>query len=184
MKVLRKIAMVTLALLMVLSCVPAMAAETGTIVGDTTLMAPPMGQFSAVEYTLSDGTNTASDAVFEITSAPNGVSLDGNKVVLNGSRIKKGNIYLTASSESLGVSASLTVKVNDYRLYTNFESAAVGSNPSDTTQETYVTLENLDGSAATGALFRSGSGYTTALVAEETDGNRYIQGTRDNTIVI
>ena len=183
----KKIFALMLALCMFCTFMPAAFAEGEYFIsGEKALFAPPAGKFSAIEYTLTDGTNIAPDAKFEITSKPQGVSLDGNKIVLNGSKVKNGSITLNASSESLGVNATLTVTVKNGRIFTNFEDGVVGNIPSNqgTGDAYFTTIETLDGTTSTTEMFRNGSSYTTAPIAEETNKNKYVQGTRDKSIAI
>ena len=102
------------------------SAALGTISGDTLLFAPPAGQFAAVSYVLTDGNNPVYDATFSLLSAPEGVSLAGNRLILNGSTLKSGDVSLSATSGDGLVTATLSVSISNTRLYFDAESNTTG----------------------------------------------------------
>ncbi len=97
---------------------PSTEPREGTIVGDTVLFAPQPGQCSEVEYVLKDGETEVEDAAFSLsTGAPEGVRIDGNKLIMDGNKIKNGAVVINAKSADGLVTATLTATVQDTRLF-------------------------------------------------------------------
>ena len=165
----KKIAAILLTFLMLFTMVPmTMAQEAGVIVGDNRLLAPPVGVRSAVSYTLYDTAGTAeqTDAVLSISgNVPAGVTVENNKLVLDGSIIQAGTFTVNLANASYETSQE--VSVHDVRIYDDFESLAEGD-----TVTSKQTLKKLDGTAHTQEIYIS---ETTATIKTE-ENNKYSDG--------
>ena len=141
MKQFKKLFAGVLALCMLFTFMPAAMAEAevGSISGDTKLFAPPVGQYSAVPYVLKDASgNVVEDAVFTITGTHTGVSIDGNKLILDGTNIKSNGVAwssefkLSATSSDGSVTAGpIDIDIYENRVYIDLENAAANDNPNN-----------------------------------------------------
>ena len=145
----------------------------GSITGEATLYAPPVGEYSEISYDLFDdqGAAVTSGYTMNISGAPVGVTLTGNKIILNGSAIQAGTFKLTA--EASGLTATKEITVADLRIYNDYEDS-----------EVYVAAE--EGSAITiagkapwfklsGERATSGGYQGSAILATE-GSNHYTSG--------
>ncbi len=126
----KRITAVLLAVCMVFSVNIPVLAEAGEILGEALLFAPPKGQYSVVEYCLTDASGKAvENAVFTLISAPEGVLLDGNSLILDGGKIKNGTVKLSAASADGSVTADFSAEVQDRRLFFDMNGYEADSSP-------------------------------------------------------
>ncbi|MGN1060000.1 MAG: hypothetical protein ACI4QW_06170, partial [Clostridia bacterium] len=149
---------------------PAMAAETGTIVGDSVLLAPPAGVFTTVPHSLQDASgNPVTGTTWSLEgTVPAGVYVSPatGDVVLDGTNIQNGSFTLKATNGTVTATKDMTIP--DARLYFDFQDNTVGSR-----------------AAAYGTKLSDGQKLTSnaingkAAAAAETDGNIYVNSTAD-----
>lgn len=170
-----------LALCMIFTFMPAAMAEaeTGTISGDTLLYAPPKGQESAVSYQLKDANGSiVQDAVFTLNSAPDGVSLIENSLILNGTDIQSGAISLSAASSDGSVTAGpLSITVYKDRIFFD------GTGKQGAAATTVKHIEINTNQETTGdCLFQVSGDASKVIVKKESDGNEYFYACEDSFV--
>lgn len=118
----KRLTALLLTMLMLLATVPfAVFAAEGELVGDSVLLAPPVGKVSAVTYELRDASgNPIPDAALSLQGAPTGITARDGKLYISGASVKAGSFTVTADGG--GITASKTVTMSDVRIYDDFES--------------------------------------------------------------
>ena len=164
----KRLTALLLTMLMLLATVPfAVFAAEGELVGDSVLLAPPVGKVSAVTYELRDASgNPIPDAALSLQGAPAGITARDGKLYISGASVKAGSFTVTADGG--GITASKTVTMSDVRIYDDFESLSAG----DTIGTDALTLKKLDGTSLPIGIYQNSG----AVVAEEANGNKYSKG--------
>lgn len=139
-----------------------------TLDGDSTLLAPPKDTISKIDYkTLGVDGNELSGITYSVSNAPDGVSVDGNSVVLLGATVKSGTFTLNSHDGTGRKIASKDITIHPTRYYADFEDATTSSEAKN------YAFKNLDGSDAGSGAMATSSG----TIAEE-GGNKYVSGAK------
>ena len=147
-----------------------------TLIGNTSIFLPPVGKLSANEYILKDSDgNEIADAVYSLDGEYEGVTLNGNKLIIDGSKITiLHKMTLTASSLSKpDISGKLTVSLQNLIYFEDFEDATEASISEGRTVYKATMIEGFDGTTSSNLIHSQ----TTSTIAKEENGNKYAHGT-------
>ena len=148
---------------------------TSTVLGDTTLLAPPYGVESYLSYNVETNGSKADTTLSIGADALSGVTAQNDKLVIVGANVKNGGEFVLNSAAGTNTSSS-KMTLSPIRYFEDFEGETVGAKVWDTT------IKNLDGSLSSSMITTDSSG----VIAKDSlkSSNHYASGAKGEKVAI